>query len=162
MKKILYILFLCALASNFAFAQNGTVKINNVASINTHTPNLDKVIKAYSVRIFFDNSQDARSGSEKAKKLFERLYPDTYVFDEYTAPYFKVTAGKFLTHEEAIILWGNILNDFPNAFVVTNYLPIEEFTNSTVLTGKVNLSQYEVIGNSAINTEDNTEEEVSN
>ncbi|MFI3268366.1 MAG: hypothetical protein R3Y51_06590 [Rikenellaceae bacterium] len=158
MKKIIYLL-LCFLATNVAFSQSGTIKVNNVANVNTHSARLDKTIKAYSVRIFFDNSQDARSGSEKAKKKFKELYPDTYVFDEYTAPYFKVTAGKFLTHEEAIILWGNILSEFPNAFVVNNYLPLSEFTNSKVLKEQIDYSRYEEIGNTPVVPDDDDDDD---
>ncbi|MFI3263057.1 MAG: hypothetical protein R3Y26_09145 [Rikenellaceae bacterium] len=154
MKKLISLLFIFSIATVAVYAQKGNITINNAAEVQTHSPRLDKTIKAYSVRIFFDNSQNARKGSEEAKKLFKKLYPDTYILDEYTAPYFKVTAGKFLTHEEAIILWGNILSDFPNAFVVNNYLPIEEFTNSSVLRDKFNAAAYEEVGNTPIVTDD--------
>lgn len=109
------------------------VNVENISSVKTETGRLDNAIKAYRVRIFFDNSQDARAGSTAAKTQFESMYPNTPTFVDYTAPYFKVTVGNFLTREEAIILLGKISGVFTNAFVVTENIPLKEFTSCNVL-----------------------------
>lgn len=155
MKRLLFTLSVFSL-SLMVFAQEGVVQINNHAGVVTESPRLEQTVKGYSVRIFFDNSQDARNGSAQAKAKFSQIYPDTYVHDEYNAPYFKVTAGNFLTHEEAIILWGNILNVFPTAFVVGNNIPYREFVNSKTLAPQASTSsvvEEEAVGEAAFETE---------
>lgn len=114
-------------------SQGAKVTIINPSNITTNRGKSDATIRAYRIRIYFDNSQNARSGSEETVMKFKELYPSTPTFTEYTAPYFKVTAGNFLTREEAIILWGKIINIFPNAFVVGETIPLSEFTACSVL-----------------------------
>lgn len=113
--------------------QIGKVVINNHAKIKTQVPDNRKTIRGYCVRIFFDNSQNARNESQKAMDKFKKMYPETFVQNEYTAPYFKVTAGNFLTHEEAIVLWANISREFPSSFVVSKSNLLNKFTTSKVL-----------------------------
>lgn len=135
------------LFTSYLYGQNGdvvsslAVKNQKGASVSVTAPSglikenklSQAKVKGYRVRIYFDNSQDARDGSAEAKMEFEKLYPDTPTFVEYAAPYFKVTAGNFLSREEAVVLWGNVLSLYPNAFVVTESIPLSEFTNGVVL-----------------------------
>ena len=69
-------------------------------------------IRGYRVRIFSDNSQNARSAGQNALSRFRELYPGIPADMTYDTPYFKVTVGNCLTAEEATILWGKIKRRF--------------------------------------------------
>ena len=84
-------------------------------------------MRGYRVRIYFDNGQDARSEAQAAINKFQEIYENVPTYLDYTAPYFKVTVGNFLTKEEAIKLWGNLLNVFPSSFIVTENIELSEF-----------------------------------
>ncbi len=89
----------------------------NVASdcdVTLSTGSLSDKVKGYRVRIYFGNNQNSRH--------------EAYV--DYTAPYFKVTVGNFLTREEAVMLWGRLLGTFPNAFVVSYQMPVGAFATA--------------------------------
>ncbi len=88
-------------------------------------PRPDKV-RGYRVRIFFDNSQSARTLALSTQSRFRELFPDIPTYMVYENPYFKVTVGNCLTNEEAIILWGRIKWNFDRAFVVREEFPIEK------------------------------------
>lgn len=79
--------------------------------------------KGYRVRIFFDNKQTSRSDAAASVAKFKELYPSLNTYTEYVPPYFKVTAGDFLTRLEAVALWGKIKYVFPTAFVVSENIP---------------------------------------
>lgn len=81
-------------------------------------------IRGYRVRIFFDNSQHARSSAESALSRFKEFYPDVPAYMNYENPYFKVTVGNCISAEEAITLWGKVKNNFDRAFVVRETVQI--------------------------------------
>ncbi len=73
-------------------------------------------MRGYRVCIFFDNGPSARAGAVRARNLFMEKYSGAS-YMKYENPYFKVTVGNCLTEEEAIILKGQIVGDFPKAYV---------------------------------------------
>lgn len=83
-------------------------------------------VRGYRVCIFFDNGPSARYGATKARNLFLEKYGDISSDMRYENPYFKVTVGDCLTEEEAIILKGRILSDFPKAYVKQEEININE------------------------------------
>ncbi len=72
----------------------------------------------YRVRIYFDNSRDARSISEQIAEDFKARYPDIPVFRIYDNPYFKVTVGEFLSKADAMRFMETIKPDYPTVFLV--------------------------------------------
>ena len=143
-KEMRYIFLLFSLCcSCFAFAQTTPARLvqelatpskdGAVVNLNCDTFFIfeqgapSDMIRGYRVRIYFDNGQSARAESEAAQKRFAEMFPDIPTYIDYTAPYFKVTAGDFLTREEAIILWGRVLESFPTAFVVSENFPVQVF-----------------------------------
>lgn len=80
--------------------------------------NAGRPIPGYRVRIFFDNSQSARTESEKTLKKFREMFEGVAVYRTYTNPYFKVTVGDCRTKSEAMHLLTRIKRHFPSAFVV--------------------------------------------
>lgn len=79
--------------------------------------NSSRTISGYRVRIFFDNSQNARGASEAALARFCSSHPGIAAYRSFQSPYFKVTVGDFRTKSEAMELLEAIKSEFPAAFV---------------------------------------------
>lgn len=80
--------------------------------------------QGYRIRIFASNSQTARTDAEKAIELFEEHYA-VPVYFAYENPYFIVTCGNCISHEEAIMLLSKVKIHFPKAFIVATEIPAE-------------------------------------
>ncbi len=107
-----------------------SVNVTADCNVNMSEGSLEEKVKGYRVRIYFGNSQTSRSEAYAAQSRFKSMFPDISSQVNYTAPYFKVTVGNFLTREEAVMLWGKVLETFPTAFVVSYKMPIGAFTSS--------------------------------
>ena len=92
----------------------------NLVSTNTK-------VEGYRIRLFFDNSQAARSDSEDERNRYRGLFPLDRTYLEYNAPYFKLTAGNYLTFEEALMKWSMVVNYFNNAFIIKETVTINHF-----------------------------------
>lgn len=112
-------------------SSNGAVvNVNNKCDVVLSTGSQYNKINGYRVRIYFGNSQNSRSEANAARERFSSLFPGVPTAMNYSAPYFNVTAGNYLTREEAVILLGRVLGSFPNAFVVNAQMPIGSFTTA--------------------------------
>lgn len=80
--------------------------------------NRDKQFSGYRIRIFFDNSQSARSASEAALYRFKVLNPGVSAYRSFSSPYFRVTVGDYRNKSEALAALGAIKQQFPSAFIV--------------------------------------------
>lgn len=80
--------------------------------------------QGYRIRIFASKSQSARTDAEAAIALFEEHFK-VPVYFAYENPYFLVTCGNCLSHEEAIILLSRVRKHFPKAFLVMSDIPAE-------------------------------------
>ena len=90
--------------------------------------NPSRNMSGYRVRIYFDNSQNARGASEAALNRFTASHHGIAAYRSYQNPFFKVTVGDFRTKSEAMELLQQIKNEFPAAFVVKeniNYPPAD-------------------------------------
>jgi hypothetical protein len=85
----------------------------------------DKV-RGYRVRIFFDNSQNARGMADGTISRFREMFPDVPAYMSYENPYFKVMVGNCATMEEAIILKGRIEGAFDRAFIAREDIPLSK------------------------------------
>ncbi len=72
----------------------------------------------YRIRIFFDNSQNARNVSTEVVDTFKVYYPDIPVYRSYSNPYFKVTVGDFRTKSDAMRFLEAIRPKYPTVFLV--------------------------------------------
>lgn len=72
----------------------------------------------YRIRIFFNNSRDARGVSETIADTFAINFPDIPVYRIYSAPYFKVTVGDFRTKSDAMRFMEMIRPQYPAVFLV--------------------------------------------
>ena len=76
--------------------------------------------QTYSIRIYFDSGQNARSGSEAAAARFRSLHPGVPVSRTYSNPFFKVTVGNYASKADATAALKGIQQEFPTAFIVRN------------------------------------------
>ncbi|MBQ0086941.1 MAG: SPOR domain-containing protein [Bacteroidales bacterium] len=80
--------------------------------------NRERKITGYRVRIFFDNSQEARVRSEAVAREFAAEHPDVKVYRSHISPYFKVTVGDFRSRIEAMAFAKTISDKYPSVFLV--------------------------------------------
>lgn len=84
-------------------------------------------VSGYTVLILSDNSRTARENAVKAKETFEENFPETKVEMYYESPSFYVTAGRYLTKEEAIIELWRFRTVFPKAITKSREFDITDF-----------------------------------
>lgn len=80
--------------------------------------NSERKITGYRVRIFFDNSQSARTRSETVAKEFAAEHPSVKVYRSHISPYFKVTVGDFRSRVEAMAFARSIGDKYTSVFLV--------------------------------------------
>ena len=78
----------------------------------------EKTVNGFSIRLFIDNRRNAREASLEVLRRFNELYPYINVYRSYSAPYFKVTVGRFRNRVEAQRMLDAIKDEFPDAFIV--------------------------------------------
>lgn len=83
----------------------------------------------YRIRIYFNNSQNARTVSSDIVKEFSEHYPDVPVYNQYVNPYFKVTVGNFRTKSDAMKFMTDIKNRYSSAFLVREPYTISSAKN---------------------------------
>lgn len=74
--------------------------------------------QGYRLRIYFDNSQNARAVSEDIVETFKTRHPGIPVFRIYDNPYFKVTVGEFRSKSDAMRFLEYIRPEYPAVFLV--------------------------------------------
>lgn len=72
----------------------------------------------FRIRIFFDNSQDARNASSAALYRFKTRHPGVAAYRTFDSPNFKVTVGDYRTRSEALAALKEIQSEYPSAFIV--------------------------------------------
>ena len=86
-------------------------------------------VNGYTILILSDNSSRARENAVEAKDTFEENFPETEVKMYYETPSFYVTAGSYLTKEEAIIEMMRFRSVFPKAIAQSREMDITDFIN---------------------------------
>lgn len=72
----------------------------------------------YRIRIFFDNSQNARGASSALLYRFKTRHPGVSAYRTFDSPNFKVTVGDYRTKSEALAALKMLQSEFPSAFIV--------------------------------------------
>ena len=144
MKRILLILVLSALASIGAWAQDSLnlarmdstyvgksilsvigsgAEINQTpqvrqALLNYVSSNASKAVQGYRIRVFYDNSPQARVRSEGIAAYLRNQYPETGVYRSFESPNYKVTIGDFRTKDEALKIYNALKGTYPTAYII--------------------------------------------
>lgn len=101
----------------------GDVRIHQSQQINDAmkqhiATNGSRKLTGYRVRIFFDNSKNARNSSESVMRTFQANHPGIPAYRNYQNPFFRVVAGDFRTKSEAMEFLQKIKAAYPSALVV--------------------------------------------
>ena len=101
--------------SHIILRQSTAIKelFNNYVARNHY-----KRLQGFRVRIFFDNSQNARQRALEAEANFRTQYPDIPTYYTYQNLYFKVAVGDFRTKSEAMRFLRTIVEQYPGAFII--------------------------------------------
>lgn len=147
MKKIVLVLFgvvaLCGLHSEVAAQNIAAVKSRlaigeNPVSVTEQSEASETVraveqrpkrtkVSGYTILLLSDNSHQAREKAVEARNLFRETFPGVKVEMYYESPSFYVTAGHYLTKEEAIIELWRFRSVFPKAITQNRTMPITDF-----------------------------------
>ena len=146
MKKVLLILVLVVAAmwgsdvqaQNIAAVKNRLSLGENAVSV-TEQSDASATVRAVEQRpkrtkvsgntilLLSDNSHQAREKAVEARDLFLNTFPNIEVDMYYESPSFYVTAGRYLTKEEAIIELWRFRSIFPKAITQSREMDISDF-----------------------------------
>ncbi len=125
--------------SIFSLISEGGSRIHQSQAISSAmarhiAANPTRKLSGYRVRIFFDNSQNARNASESVVRDFASRYPGVHVYRSYQNPFFKVAVGDFRTKSEAMEFLSEIKAQYHSAFVIKEDIcfPVADKENSYV------------------------------
>ncbi|MDR1416684.1 MAG: SPOR domain-containing protein [Prevotellaceae bacterium] len=125
MKKFTIIAIFVAMTGGAATAQAiGSIKVKSQPAIeqlmqkhvsyNIQHPK----IEGYRIRIYRDNSGNARQRSQDISERFSEQFSDIPAYRSYDNPYFKVSVGDFRTKDDALKFYINIKRQYPTAYIV--------------------------------------------
>ena len=120
MKTIFSILLLSLAAATAAEAQS--LEAFKQRLVEPDSGAREKRHSGWRINLYTSNGQNARFEAEEVKKSFEESFPGVSVDMVYDIPYFKVSAGRCVTSEEAIMLLERVRAKFPKAFLMRETL----------------------------------------
>ena len=106
--------------SNFIILQN--TEISKI--INTYNNLHEKQIESFKIQLC---NNENRYSAWKMKKKYEALFPDEFTEWVYDQPYFKVKTNYFTKKIDAQKKLDSIKHDFPNAFILKEFILLKEF-----------------------------------
>ena len=80
--------------------------------------NASKTITGYRIRVFYDNSPQARTRSESIVNTLETLYPEHKVYRSFESPNYKVLLGNFRSKDEALRIFNQLKKTYPTAYII--------------------------------------------
>lgn len=89
------------------------------AALNNYIhSNGGKKIQGYRIRVFYDNSPQARTRSESIAAYVRSQFPENGVYRTFEAPNYKVTVGDFRSKEEALKIYMALKSIYPTAYII--------------------------------------------
>ena len=79
-------------------------------------------IPGYRIRIYSESGVGAKEEQQRIKARFLTLYPGIDAYNSYSEPFFKIYVGDCRTMSEALKLIDKIERNFPNPFIVDDYI----------------------------------------
>ena len=80
--------------------------------------NSGKKIQGYRIRVFYDNSPQARTRSESVAAYIRSQYPEHGVYRTFESPNYRVTVGDFRTKDEALKIYMVLKSIYPTAYII--------------------------------------------
>ena len=81
-----------------------------------------KGIPGFRIRIYSESGLGAREEQQRMRAKFLSLHPGIDAYNKYDEPFFKVYVGDCRTKSEALILFDEIKENFPNPIMVPDYI----------------------------------------
>lgn len=78
----------------------------------------NKAIPGYRIQIFFDSGINSSDRAKQARDEFQLRFPDILAYVSWKAPNYRVRVGDFKNRLEAEKVLQQIINDYPNAWVI--------------------------------------------
>ena len=79
-------------------------------------------IPGHRIRIYSESGVGAKEEQQRLKARFLTLYPGIDAYNSYDEPFFKIYVGDFRTRSEALKLMDKIERNFPNPFIVEDFI----------------------------------------
>lgn len=95
----------------------------------------ERRLAGWRINLFSSNGQNARAEANEVKRTFEEAFPGLSVDMVYENPYFKVSAGRCATAEEAIILLERVRVRFPKAFLMREAMAATDLLGENPIPG---------------------------
>jgi len=83
-----------------------------------------KGYQGFRLQIFFDSGNNSKSRALSVKSEFTEKFPGTEAYLIYKEPNYKVRVGDFRNRIDAARFLRNIIEDFPNAFLVVEEIQL--------------------------------------
>ena len=80
--------------------------------------NASKPLSGYRIRVFYDNSPQARSRSESIENTLMEQYPGHKVYRSFESPNYKVLIGNFRSKDEALRIYNALKKTYPTAYII--------------------------------------------
>lgn len=80
--------------------------------------NASKPISGYRIRVFYDNSPQARTRSESIESTLLEQYPGHKVYRSFESPNYKVLIGNFRSKDEALRMFNMLKKTYPTAYII--------------------------------------------
>ncbi len=80
--------------------------------------NAEKPIPGYRIRVFYDNSPQARVRSETIERVLKQQFPEVGIYRTFESPNYKVTLGDFRTKDEALRIYNALKGTYPTAYII--------------------------------------------
>ena len=94
-----------------------------LANSNLAKENLHSGMWGFRIQIYGSNNRNAREESNKSRADFMGKFPDIVSYPIYAKPgYYKIRVGDFRTKTEAIKLFLAISREFPDAYIVPDFI----------------------------------------
>lgn len=104
--------------------QDASIK-NAFTSYTEQNKNEEK--NGYRIFVFMSNSQGARSNSDAVAGALKESYPQMNIYRTYSNPYFKVLAGDFRTKADALKIYNEIKEKYPQARIIRSIIDWYQF-----------------------------------
>ena len=80
--------------------------------------NAGKAISGYRIRVYYDNSPQARTRSEAIEAALHEQYPGQKVYRSFESPNYKVLIGNFRSKDEALRIFNMLKKSYPTAYII--------------------------------------------
>lgn len=97
-------------------------RINELLEMHREENSRRKGIEGFRIQIYSGSGDNSKQEAYKIKASFLSFHPNVEVYIVFQAPEFKVRVGNFRDRSEALALKAKIQNQFPNPFIVEDFI----------------------------------------